>query len=423
MCVCVLEYVDCELSVSRHTALCITRCAQIGIRSMHHRMLFACFFLAGAVPSTKCPDASPASTVPADDDTARAQAIASYQNSKMKTPEERIRRMPATPTVKQPTLSREVQSVEVLGSGGETEKKGDRKPSSQKSKAKKRNLKVKGKSGKSKTKSTTKDKKTSAPKPADKTPRTSVTPTGSGTSIPAVAANPPSGPQSTLLPRQCSVIGSPDLTENQSPVPESVQSTLNRAQTGDLLDANALPGIAAAGALKAGDMSQVKDGTRVRVRDKEYHNRRMRFYRSLESFLTEYKCMRTYILDKLAMKYQNMCIVHTGAKMVWITVSLWGLFFLTNHVIFQASNHYSEITQFVLRFPWSLPRAVILGSSAPDEIVKLGENARSGKGPRSIKLAMNLLMQMSWPESTHPKCNMHLQKKLEFEAVTCSGIP
>ena len=252
-------------------------------------------FLAGAVPSTKCPDASPASTVPADDDTARAQAIASYQNSKMKTPEERIRRMPATPTVKQPTLSREVQSVEVLGSGGETEKKGDRKPSSQKSKAKKRNLKVKGKSGKSKTKSTTKDKKTSAPKPADKTPRTSVTPTGSGTSIPAVAANPPSGPQSTLLPRQCSVIGSPDLTENQSPVPESVQSTLNRAQTGDLLDANALPGIAAAGALKAGDMSQVKDGTRVRVRDKEYHNRRMRFYRSLESFLTEYKCMRTYI--------------------------------------------------------------------------------------------------------------------------------
>ena len=37
--------------------------------------------------------------------------------------------------------------------------------------------------------------------------------------------------------------------------------------------------------------THVRDGTRVRVRNKEYHNRRMRFYRSLDSFLTQRETM------------------------------------------------------------------------------------------------------------------------------------
>ena len=43
------------------------------------------------------------------------------------------------------------------------------------------------------------------------------------------------------------------------------------------------------------------------------------------------------------------------------------------------------LLEIVLNLPDSRSLVMILGASSPDEIVKLGENARSGKGPGSIE--------------------------------------
>lgn len=251
-------------------------------------------------------DVSPASTVPADDEAAIAAARASYQNAKMNTPEEKIRRAPATPMA---PLSRDVQSVEILGGEGDKTTERDQKRSSdQKSKVNKKKgpLKArktmrkhvkKAKKVKPTTKDGAKTTKTKEQTPAT-TPATRSTTTSPGTDASATptpsttgtTTGPGSAPQQPLH-RPSVEIGSPDLTEICSPAPGAVAGVLNRAATGDLAQTHAVVKAGAQAALPpvGPHETRVRDGTRVRVRNKDYHNRRMRFYRSLDSFLTQRK--------------------------------------------------------------------------------------------------------------------------------------
>eukprot|EP00435_Cladocopium_sp_Y103_P020823 s1382_g5.t1 len=251
---------------------------------------------AGAVASDdRKGDASPASTVPADDEAAVAQARASYQSAKMKTPEDKIRRLPATPKA---PLSREVQSVEIFR--GEGDKTTNQTCSSRKSRPLKARKTMKRRAKKTKKPAKTAKEgadtaKTRKQEPIENTPVTSPTTTsGNSTTSPGTSTNTPdastpgsrtSAPQTAQPARKASVeLGSPDLTENRSPAPGAVAGVLNRAQTTDLVDAQNMVKTGAEAALQggSGNETKVRDGTRLRIRNKDYHNRRMRFYRSLE---------------------------------------------------------------------------------------------------------------------------------------------
>ena len=299
------------------------------------------FHTAGAVASDDHKgDASPASTVPANDEAALAHAKASYQSAKMKTPEDKIRRAPATPRA---PLSRDVQSVEILTTEGDKQTERDQKRSNgQKSKVKKQRGPLKGRKTTKKkvtkakqVKQTTKDgakmtktkeqtlakmapshattpegtttspgTSTTGPDASTTSPGSSTAPSGVSTTSPGASTAAPgtSAPhrtQPTQPIRKASLeIGSPDLAENRSPAPEAVAGMLNRTSTGDLAETHNMVRTNAEAALPAvgPHEARVRDGTRVRVRNKEYHNRRMRFYRSLDSFLsqkTEKPCSTT----------------------------------------------------------------------------------------------------------------------------------
>ena len=252
-------------------------------------------------------DASPASTIPADDEAAIALAKASYQSARMKTPEDKIRRAPATPTAH---LSREVQSVEFLKEGeNKKTEKDQNKSNGQKSKVNKKKSSVKtrktvkrqldkSKKNKQTAKNGAKNDKIKGNEPATKPDGTTTSPGTDASATPALSGSTTSpGASSTLTApqparRPSMVIGSPDLTENRSPAPGAVEGLLNRAPTtADLEESQRVAQQVAQAAVRpvAAHETHVRDGTRVRVRNKEYHNRRMRFYRSLDSFLTQIK--------------------------------------------------------------------------------------------------------------------------------------
>ena len=313
---------------------------------------------------------SPASTVPGNDEAAAEMARLSYQASKMQTPEDMIRKAPATP--QNPPLSRMIQSVELLSaptldlqsSGApmpEPSESGQPKTSAKLATAKgtvtRKKTKKSQKSAKSKHHPSKKNKvvpKSKAPAPtqtehtqpgkvSEKTPDVSpntchaaasaclpLPPPGispvtdqTGSAIPSKTAQTEAAqPDQTGFAvfeaeaAELDQIGSavpsktaqreaaqPDQTGSavkeetpepaMSPQPESVRQMLNRAQTTESMDLMAITEAvrdtvkAALPHLTSPESSPRTDELPKKVigRSKETHARRMRFYRSLESFL------------------------------------------------------------------------------------------------------------------------------------------
>ena len=282
------------------------------------RVSLVCCVGGGKKSSTegdKSPAASDATTVPGTDEEARSMAIAKYkqslaENNQAVTPEDKTKRMPATPSTSLPRAS----SVPILMDKAESAQQSTTEDNNS---AKRNKNKVQPKKGAKKTQNR-RAKKTKQVKKKNKQNNTKKIPqdTGPGTSpaTPAATAHvtptkptvpsPMAPSEPTLPPSTPSTLATPSV---QSPVvkqepsqevpppsvphetpraPEqpagtpAVHSIMNRAQTADL---DALQ-------KKAPEQTTASPTaeTRVRVRnerDKFIHNRRQRFYRSLESFL------------------------------------------------------------------------------------------------------------------------------------------
>ena len=271
---------------------------------------------------------SQASTVPGTDEEARAMAIQKFQQARQedqdsaaKTPTEKIRRMPATPSL------RKVMSDPLLH---QTAPEGATQDPSKTSKTKKiTGKKTKGKAakgrktkGKKKTMKKGKVLKPNGEKPK-KTPTsekpcaaatsTSAPPTSSQQPKPAAVAETatpvvetkvtvkeePKAP-APAAPTASTASAVPAAPGQVQPAPvgipaSTVQSVLNRAKTGDVtqgsnLSSRPVPDPTAA---RLAEIASAKSGNPTddplrkapKPRDKVTHNRRNRFYRSLESVL------------------------------------------------------------------------------------------------------------------------------------------
>lgn len=279
---------------------------------MHCKSLDRSNLCAGGV-STASPALSPASTVPGTDEQARAMAAASVQALGGATPEEKVNPS-LTP---RPLLSKGIQSVEVFQQeevtpapptkAAQPQPKQLKKKKNNNSKSKK-SARSKGQKKKKTIKKPTIKKKQNEkthelnqtsphlpadPKPADPKPAV------------AAAAPPPCVKQEQVKQE---LHDSPPAVANAipaqipipprllaSPAPESVHQLLNRAQTSDHFDITDMQKMVAE-TVKAALPSHKNDHLssrsapdhhqpKVRVRNKEAHARRMRFYRSLESNL------------------------------------------------------------------------------------------------------------------------------------------
>ena len=324
---------------------------------------------------------SPATTVAADDAEAAEMARLKYQAQRMQTPEERIRRMPATPALPRRVQSQEILRAQSVASTAldtpapvqeataaktckQTKKIGKTKPGKKGKKAVKKTRKTKTvkKLSKSKKGKAATAKKPTAPPAPDTNANVETVPTltphmaepvsPGAAALPSPAQSPAtdarlahamtqlyvtspdappesSTPHDALAPTELVEVKAehdkPDETQDvpraeqdaysppqdaSTPQPESVASLLNRAQTTDLTalqalvtesvrsaiaspsesHGNAPPNNNAAAAPRAtaasaSDATAVADLPRVRTRNKEMHNRRMRFYRTLESHL------------------------------------------------------------------------------------------------------------------------------------------
>ena len=334
---------------------------------------------------------SPATTVAADDAEAAEMARLKYQAQRMQTPEERIRRMPATPALPRRVQSQEILRAQSVASTAldtpapvqeataaktckQTKKIGKTKPGKKGKKPVKKTRKTKTvkKLSKSKKGKAATAKKPTAKKPTAKKPTAPPAPdtnanvetvptltphmaepvSPGAAALPSPAQSPAtdarlahamtqlyvtspdappesSTPHDALAPTELVEVKAehdkPDETQDvpraeqdaysppqdaSTPQPESAASLLNRAQTTDLTalqalvtesvrsaiaspsesHGNAPPNNNAAAAPRAtaasaSDATAVADLPRVRTRNKEMHNRRMRFYRTLESHL------------------------------------------------------------------------------------------------------------------------------------------
>lgn len=324
---------------------------------------------------------SPATTVAADDAEAAEMARLKYQAQRMQTPEERIRRMPATPALPRRVQSQEILRAQSVASTAldtpapvqeataaktckQTKKIGKTKPGKKGKKPVKKTRKTKTvkKLSKSKKGKAATAKKPTAPPAPDTNANVETVPTltphmaepvsPGAAALPSPAQSPAtdarlahamtqlyvtspdappesSTPHDALAPTELVEVKAehdkPDETQDvpraeqdaysppqdaSTPQPESVASLLNRAQTTDLTalqalvtesvrsaiaspsesHGNAPPNNNAAAAPRAtaasaSDATAVADLPRVRTRNKEMHNRRMRFYRTLESHL------------------------------------------------------------------------------------------------------------------------------------------
>ena len=324
---------------------------------------------------------SPATTVAADDAEAAEMARLKYQAQRMQTPEERIRRMPATPALPRRVQSQEILRAQSVASTAldtpapvqeataaktckQTKKIGKTKPGKKGKKPVKKTRKTKTvkKLSKSKKGKAATAKKPTAPPAPDTNANVETVPTltphmaepvsPGAAALPSPAQSPAtdarlahamtqlyvtspdappesSTPHDALAPTELVEVKAehdkPDETQDvpraeqdaysppqdaSTPQPESAASLLNRAQTTDLTalqalvtesvrsaiaspsesHGNAPPNNNAAAAPRAtaasaSDATAVADLPRVRTRNKEMHNRRMRFYRTLESHL------------------------------------------------------------------------------------------------------------------------------------------
>lgn len=307
---------------------------------------------------------SPASTVPGTDEAAAEMARQSYQASKMQTPQDKIRKAPATP--QNPPLPRRIQSVELLSAqpldsqsasgvpmpepSESCQPKASAKPAAGIKKAKstltrKKTKKVK-KSAKSKHHPSTTKKiapKSNAPAPtqtqtenirpgkaSEKTPDVSpdtcpvaasarlplpppaIPPT---TSQPEAALPPKAEETAPAIPPETKTAVKEEASEpGKSPQPESVRMMLNRAQTTDGMDLMAMTEAvretvkSALSNLASPESSPRTDELPKKVigRSKETHARRMRFYRSLESLLDQVGLMRQ---QPSAQEIENMNVI------------------------------------------------------------------------------------------------------------------
>ena len=286
---------------------------------------------------------SPASTVPGTDEDAAQMARLSYQASKMVTPQDKIRKAPATP--QNPPLPRRIQSVELLSTqsldsqhvGGATlpapepSENGQPKTSAKHAvaskkaksaltckKSKKVRKSAKSKHHPSKTKKITPKSKAQAPmqpenaqprKASEKTP--SPAPASACLPMPppqtaqmddaslpktaqAASAIPPAIPAETKQTAPAAVKDE-EPEPGKSPQPESVRHMLNRTQTTESLDLMAMTEAlretvkSALSSVGSTDSSPKTDELPKKVagRSKETHARRMRFYRSLDSLLDQ----------------------------------------------------------------------------------------------------------------------------------------
>lgn len=306
---------------------------------------------------------SPASTVPGTDEAAAEMARQSYQASKMQTPQDKIRKAPATP--QNPPLPRRIQSVELLSaqpldsqsaSGvpmpepsescqpkASASRRGIKKAKS--TLTRKKTKKVK-KSAKSKHHPSTTKKiapKSNAPAPtqtqtenirpgkaSEKTPDVSpdtcpvaasarlplpppaIPPT---TSQPEAALPPKAEETAPAIPPETKTAVKEEASEpGKSPQPESVRMMLNRAQTTDGMDLMAMTEAvretvkSALSNLASPESSPRTDELPKKVigRSKETHARRMRFYRSLESLLDQVGLMRQ---QPSAQEIENMNVI------------------------------------------------------------------------------------------------------------------
>ena len=329
---------------------------------------------------------SPATTVAADDAEAAEMARLKYQAQRMQTPEERIRRMPATPALPRRVQSQEILRAQSVASTAldtpapvqeataaktckQTKKIGKTKPGKKGKKPVKKTRKTKtvkklskSKKGKAATAKKPTAKKPTAPPAPDTNANVETVPTltphmaepvsPGAAALPSPAQSPAtdarlahamtqlyvtspdappesSTPHDALAPTELVEVKAehdkPDETQDvpraeqdaysppqdaSTPQPESVASLLNRALTTDLTalqalvtesvrsaiaspsesHGNAPPNNNAAAAPRAtaasaSDATAVADLPRVRTRNKEMHNRGMRFYRTLESHL------------------------------------------------------------------------------------------------------------------------------------------
>ena len=337
----------------------------------------------GTEPDSQQEIPSPATTVAAADEDATEMARARYQAHRMQTPQDKIRRMPATPALPRQFQSQELfraQSVastvadtvtptsakaanKKTGKMGKTKavKKTGKKPIKKPHKTKtvkKFNKTRKGNAAKAKkttVQKTTAEKTTAlaltaepAPAPAEPandanvntiptlTPHMAepVTPSAAAPTSPpqspasadanlsSPAAPPklddPAAPAPHVAPETSTPHGLAAPTESKvkhekpvtvktepdetkcsgSPQPESVASMLNRGQTTDLAALQALVTDTVKNAVasrnsptccvpsaESSPNAAVADLPKVRTRNKEMHNRRMRFYRTLDSHL------------------------------------------------------------------------------------------------------------------------------------------
>ena len=302
---------------------------------------------------------SQASTIPGTDE----QIATMLMDSKAcQTPQDRVRRMPATPHPQPMRLDRRMQSTEILRANSATattvaetpspaeasdKQKHSQKPAKKSHKTKKRaktqkkSVQEKKKLAVKKTQTKTTAKKTDAVQKTDTTKKTPVAAPKSaaaphaqppahpdpGVTTPAASAAPPAvktAPEkdqkdmaSSSQPphevkKERDAAGcvkpvqqpaqpvnpevAPGNTPAKSPAPESVAGLLNRAQTDqfdmgsvqqmlDQVQAHLPRTASGAPAPPSPPGGPTGSNPRIRNRDKNSHNRRMRFYRGLESFL------------------------------------------------------------------------------------------------------------------------------------------
>ena len=289
---------------------------------MHVPQQLAPFMRAGGT-STASTSISPASTIPACDEEARAMAVAGTRASKSNgTPEDKIRTLPQSP---RPPLSRAIQSQEILvptatpSTRAQPKKNGKSKTGKTRTKKKKTKMiskttkrkKTARKGRRGPVKKTppvgTKKSTEKAPvvpahdpsNPVEPTPlallasaRPEVLALARASSIPAPAVKVETVKQEDANPPPTALAGvatSKGSISPETPGPESVASLLNRAQTTEHFDLARMQEWVASSVKAALDSpSTPAPGTelpKVRSRNKESHNRRMRFYRSLDSRL------------------------------------------------------------------------------------------------------------------------------------------
>ena len=314
------------------------------------------------VPPSPGTASSPATTVPASDEEARSMALASYEQSKsqnMQTPEDKIRRAPATPHTSlvrissqpifsdppagkanqaDPAAEKANQADPHADKASQADSRANKEPAQKNKKQqpkKTQKNKIKSQKGKKgvKKSSMKKNKGKGKGKKPNKLAEKKGNEIRGGKHLPPpataaqAAETPASLPEQPVKQEPCQEPApkQPKLERPASPEPDpaTVQSMLNRAMTEDLRKHNAaLPPGAAIGTAQATPCSTAAPNApgapagqsappgktlpgkippndpppppptlELRVgrkpRDKTLHNRRMRFYRSLDSFLPQ----------------------------------------------------------------------------------------------------------------------------------------